>query len=155
MANYPSKDPDQVPTVEHYVEAARQDWHGVGPWVRVPLEAHTAEDDLNTTDKSKVWWKPVPLYDYGHSANAASYLGTVAARAPEEGLDPVAERDLRTVLAASYYTEQMKDAIWCAFTMVPTEPRKRVARCLGVDYGKLRVYLNRVRVKIGELGAVC
>jgi hypothetical protein len=122
---------------------------------------HDEGDDLNTdrpgrpADKTKVWWAPVQLYDYSELHSVPSYLGRCIATAPEEGLDPVATIFLRAVLEKSDYTEQMKDAIWCAFTMVPKEPRVRIARYLGVDYQMLRVYLNRVRVKIGELGGGC
>jgi hypothetical protein len=111
-------------------------------------------DELNRLDKSKEWWEPVQLYDYSELSGAPSYLGRCIATAPEEGLDPVATIFLRAVLKKSDYTERMKDAIWCAFTM-PKERKKNVARYLGVDYQTLRVYLNRVRVKIGELGGGC
>jgi hypothetical protein len=88
------------------------------------------------------------VYSYYHSSG--DYL---MSRGMEEGTDPVAFAALAEVLNTSEYSERHKDAIALSLIVDPNfhDSQKEIAKCLGVNYGTLRVLCNRTRQRIGLL----
>ena len=117
---------------------------GTAPYIRAPWECNTTEDLAGLAVREPF---KLPTYD------VASPLGRAAATAREEGLDPLARNDVMRVISETpYRSEDIVFALIDRF-LHPWYPAMQVAKDWGIEYRRLRVECNKVRVRVGNLHA--